>query len=596
MRIRSEYLTFLSVEGSMRSLRWVGFVFSLLIVGVLGGLIAPLPSDAVNATPPVIKIEVKQGTSSTGQVDLQYRLATHVDSTCPAPTPDGTWGPNYCYKIITPQAFTTPNGYQVQIQDVDAQVGKAQLQISDFKSIPGQSPQDGMKLSGIKIVPVATPTWNADSSVEVKVIITATNKFDAQPNPPATAALARRLPWTINTAGYWEALQSALVNTSPVGDIFELFGEGTFVTAGTLPLANQTSTAGQPKGLWNNSYDSTLDDYNKTADLTVSPNACSSAAGNTSDSKLCFTLAGPGNTRKVTFNGKLIAPYPGSTSSQPQGPAPTPDQRFYCTNNNVTASKTVTDPKGVVQSYTDASCQPTVKYTHRFTLKGPDITALTGSEAGGGLVCNESGTAQQLPQCEGTGNPNKPTAEQLLTNWSQALINATLAGLPGVPEGEECTEAVCNGNLILRVKLTPTEPVDETFPFRADGPQVEDKPITVPAGSTTSSPDNDVTFTELITGAGKSKIVIQPDYANWPQAPDGSFFQVDQIQLTSGNGSTNINQTDPNADVVIVSSGGNKCGVIIRAIKQDPSGNGDTIDIGFHAHNSKNPPVSCQLQ
>jgi len=30
----------------MRHLRWVGLVFSLLIVGVLGGLMAPLPSEA----------------------------------------------------------------------------------------------------------------------------------------------------------------------------------------------------------------------------------------------------------------------------------------------------------------------------------------------------------------------------------------------------------------------------------------------------------------------------------------------------------------------------------------------------------------------
>ena len=33
----------------MRHLRWVGLLFSLLIVGVLGGLMAPLPSDAAQA-------------------------------------------------------------------------------------------------------------------------------------------------------------------------------------------------------------------------------------------------------------------------------------------------------------------------------------------------------------------------------------------------------------------------------------------------------------------------------------------------------------------------------------------------------------------
>ena len=34
----------------MKSLRWVGFVFSLLIVGVLGGLMAALPAEAANTT------------------------------------------------------------------------------------------------------------------------------------------------------------------------------------------------------------------------------------------------------------------------------------------------------------------------------------------------------------------------------------------------------------------------------------------------------------------------------------------------------------------------------------------------------------------
>ncbi len=572
----------------------IGLASMLLAAGMLGEVGLPLSSQAQTptATPPVIQIEVSQGTaptiSTTGLLALQYLPATHADSACPALDSTTSWGPNYCYKIVTPQTFTTPNGYQVVIQDEVNQ--KAQLQTQDFATTPGGSPQDGMKLSGIKIVPTVTSTWNADSSVPVKVTITVIHKFDAQPNPTATAANARRLPWTISTAGYWEARETALINTSPVGDIYELFGEGTFVTTGTVTPG--TSTAGQPKGIWNNSYDSLSDDYNKSADLTVDSKACSSAAGNTSDSKLCFTLAGPGNTRKVTFSGKHVAPYPGSPTSQPQGPAPTPDQRFYCTNNNSAGNKSVIDPKGVTRSYADPSCQPLVKLIHRFTLVGPDITALTGSETGGGLVCNESGTANQLPQCEGISKqPNKPTAEQILTKWSQGHIDKTLEELPNVQAGEKCTNDVCNGNLRLNLRLTPSEPETEIFPFRLDGPLVNNTSITIPAGATNSAPNNDATFTELITGRGKSKIVIQADYANWPRAADGSFFQADNFSVSSTNGNTIVDQANPNADVRIIKIGSVACGVIVHAI-----GNADTIRISAHAHNSTAPPVSCNLQ
>ena len=48
----------------MRSLRWVGLVFSLLIVGVLGGVMAPLPSEAATLTLDGAPINVSTSTTS----------------------------------------------------------------------------------------------------------------------------------------------------------------------------------------------------------------------------------------------------------------------------------------------------------------------------------------------------------------------------------------------------------------------------------------------------------------------------------------------------------------------------------------------------
>src|SRR6266849_4210300 len=60
-------------ESSMKSLRWVGLVFSLLIVGFLGGLMAPLPSDAATT----LTLQVDNGTP----VNILGSAVTCADTT-----------------------------------------------------------------------------------------------------------------------------------------------------------------------------------------------------------------------------------------------------------------------------------------------------------------------------------------------------------------------------------------------------------------------------------------------------------------------------------------------------------------------------------
>jgi hypothetical protein len=111
----------------MRSLRWVGLVPSLLIAGVLGGLLAPLPSEALNSIQPTVTID---------GVNVIMTRIPNVNNACPLP--DTAY--NSCWSIpIGPYNGWTVGHY-------DATTNKARVLINDSVATGSR---DNMKLTGI---------------------------------------------------------------------------------------------------------------------------------------------------------------------------------------------------------------------------------------------------------------------------------------------------------------------------------------------------------------------------------------------------------------------------------------------------------------
>jgi hypothetical protein len=146
----------------MKYLQRVGLLSSLLIVGVLGGLMAPVYSEAGTAT---LRLQVDSGNS----VDI----LTGSTATCPT-------GYNKCYTVTsTPIAFgNNSRGFKV-------------LLMNDIAS------QDAFKLTGVQFVPTSTSSWPNTESHVLKIVMT--NTFDAAPNTAGNYVFALR------TGGYLQA-------------------------------------------------------------------------------------------------------------------------------------------------------------------------------------------------------------------------------------------------------------------------------------------------------------------------------------------------------------------------------------------------------
>jgi hypothetical protein len=110
----------------MKYLRQIGLVSSLLIVGVFGGLMAPLPSEALNSQPPTMTID---------GVPVALTRIPNVNNVCPGDT-----AYNSCWSI-------TPNTYGGwTVGDYNTTSNKARVIINDSSAAGSQ---DGMKMTGI---------------------------------------------------------------------------------------------------------------------------------------------------------------------------------------------------------------------------------------------------------------------------------------------------------------------------------------------------------------------------------------------------------------------------------------------------------------
>lgn len=115
----------------MRYLRWVGLVFSLVFVGALGGLMAPVPSEALNSIQPTVTID---------GVPVSMTRIPNVNNACPGDT-----AYNSCWSI-TPGTY---NGWTVG--HYNATSNKARVLINDASAAGSR---DSMKMTGITFTPV----------------------------------------------------------------------------------------------------------------------------------------------------------------------------------------------------------------------------------------------------------------------------------------------------------------------------------------------------------------------------------------------------------------------------------------------------------
>jgi hypothetical protein len=185
---------------------------SLLIAGVLGGLLAPLPSNAAPASgAPTITLQMDAGTTLT--------INTTLLSTCSSG--DTTLGYNYCYSVPTNQLVgTSPKQFRVESN------GTPRVRIAD------KNGTDKMSLTGVRFVPVGSWPRTEVHTLTLKVKHT----FNATTDPAGAtinATNAGNTVWALRSSGEFNATTVVDSLNTPVDSQVTLTGTGTFSSANT---------------------------------------------------------------------------------------------------------------------------------------------------------------------------------------------------------------------------------------------------------------------------------------------------------------------------------------------------------------------------
>lgn len=438
----------------MRSLRWVGFVFSLLIVGVLGGVMAPLPSEA--GTPTLeLKVDTLSGDiyNSTTTTALTLTL-----DTCSAT--ETTQGYTACYRLnngnttdpaVAPVYLGTgPAGkrraFQILgIQNVDLTFTKPSLLVADGMGL------DLFKLGGLRVVPFlglrdtvrygrpcnpdgsGSPApvstfcgWGtsanpkgANTSEKHVLTFTFKNRFDASFTSAGSYTIGLR------SGGFFEGAPKSdpffptyctPTDTicNPISDQVVYTGVGIFDTA--------TDTA-TPKQIL-----SVAPCYNPGTTVVVTCPAINTAA-------MVFTVGGPAANPSLSFG----VPLPEPPSLNQLVPYPV----FACSDQA-----------------SPAKCKPEVTETMVVTMYGPDTMYLSN--------CTQSAAASKKQDVKKVNTH--------LTGFKN-LDNNDIKGR-NIPEAAQCergqcactTEPWCNGNVKVEINATPTSTANgKTFDFTVQG-------------------------------------------------------------------------------------------------------------------------------
>jgi hypothetical protein len=299
-------------------LQRVGLVLTLLIIGVLGGLMVPLPSEA---QPPTLTIAID------GQ-PAESILGTA--STCSSTEQSN--GYNFCYNIVTSTTTSRPTstsytGRKYTVQRSETNVA-ARLRIGDFAG------QDKFQLAGLKIVPVpwVVPTGQTTAQTE-----------DINTNEVHTIVIRMS-----------NAFNNTTNNSGNRGTyVFALRTGGEFVAGPAGNLCNAQPAPNQA----DKTCDTIGDSVTYTGVGTFSPtvtNANILRPSGTNSQPLTFTVAGPHADPITSFDG---------ADNTSMGQIDPTYPFFACDDNGATAG---------------GNCRPTITQTLTISLRGQDSFVLTG--------------------------------------------------------------------------------------------------------------------------------------------------------------------------------------------------------------------------
>lgn len=200
----------------MNYLRWVGFMRSLLIVGVLGAVVAPLSSEAAPASsPPTFTVQLDTGTTLTINTTLLTCLA-------------GDTAYNYCYSIPTGGVVTGANSRQYRIEGN----GTPRVRIADKNGLDKMSP------TGFRLVPVGSWPNTEVHTLTLTVKHTFNATTDGANGPTINTTNAGNTTWALRSAGEFNAISGS----DSVNNKVTLTGTGIFSGSTSVNILSTSGT------------------------------------------------------------------------------------------------------------------------------------------------------------------------------------------------------------------------------------------------------------------------------------------------------------------------------------------------------------------
>jgi len=524
----------------MRSLRWGGLLFSLLIVGVLGGLMAPLPSEAATVKLQIdgsYNIDPANPLSNTG-TDITLTEVTYNTSACPAVSgypaaPANATAPGTkCFTLATGGTFTGSNGRQYTISAYGGPPSPRLLIVDQG----GGTAQDIIALSNIEIKPIIannnTNWWDSvanNTGVAAgtncitggncgeghTLYITIDHTFNRVTNPESSGN-SNLYPFSLRVSGMFNGVVPGVANVRNAGppgatgsgDYVYLIGEGYFTNATARTRLVKTNNV--PAGI--------------VCDVTSPLNS----NANPLDVLYCPLQQTKGwtvNPSSSFATGPALVQ--NDTSVTPNYPT------YFCDNGT--------------------NCIPRITELLMVTMYGPDSLQIANSwEAFGGISCNltspdPGGGPSSNPAipCHSNGKKN---ADAIMTQFLGTVTTADLTTYMtvGADDTASCQDvtcpcgnpAVCSGTIVAVVRETPAT-AGLIFPFDAIGQGIPPTfnictsgvysngncipPDTVPPESETFSPI-------FVTGGPWS---ITADTANFPPIDPNTHWEADSINCAS---------------------------------------------------------------
>ncbi len=463
----------------LKYLQRAGLLSTMLIGGVLGGLTAPLPSEA--GTPTLtLQIDGQTLTNSNNQQIAGNSILGAKLSTCS--TADQGVGYTDCYGILTSTsiAYKANNGRLYRIQN--APNATARLRVADNAGL------DGLSIAGVQFVPVSTAgqvatvltIWNngdrnINTNEEHKLVIGMSYKFDGTRN----SNNAGLQPVALRTGG--EFVAGPIAPPVPPGVTYCISGT-TAVACDTVGNTVEFSGVGifTPGG---------------QSQVLLNPSGSST---NSQTLRKTIPSADKGKP-KVSF-GNLPYSNLDMAMVDPQYP------RFDC---RTAATSTI--------------CNETLTQTMTVTLKGPDTFVATGTGDVNVAPCSANETnklkflvavakkAVAFLQWFVTTYPNNPHNPHIL-----ALIQSTNAFLltADVP-----TDQTCPGKSLVLLAMLLTGLQDEIQHIANNAPpsSPSEETGTIKIMKFTSGPsggETPDTFTFNISGPSSSTPTIPMGGAN----------------------------------------------------------------------------------